>query len=153
MISEYYFYIFRILAQHEDLTMFLQGPELSDLISDYYYNRPESRQLALPGPPTPRGTTASTVSTKQYPILPDIPSRRHSDTSQPAEPSAEQEEDTQLVRANSDVTSDGKVRMIMEKPSTPLPLTMNEVMQHYKIIEAKGLSSNWNNYMHVGKAS
>ncbi|XP_050394840.1 uncharacterized protein LOC126812476 [Patella vulgata] len=137
----------RILDKHEDLTMFLQGPDLSDLISDYYYNKSPRR---IPSPPLSSDQWAVEMS-HQLPVLPDIPSRGSSETSQLSTSPIEEEDES--PKAFCDTPMENKMKMIMEKPSAPLPLTMTEVMAQCRVVEPKVLSTNWNNYLRAGKTN
>ncbi|XP_059176060.1 uncharacterized protein LOC131955802 [Physella acuta] len=147
----------RIIDQHEDMDMVLNGPDLSDVIADHHWfqayglregalqeetNYPQnsfggpkslSGLPSVDGPPSVSGPPS--LDTRPDP-LPDIPSRGSSSTSRKSQA-------IEICQENQSVTE--------ETTKPPQPLTMSEIQDQCAIVEAKALSTLWNNYLRAGK--
>ncbi|XP_078322710.1 uncharacterized protein LOC144622090 isoform X3 [Crassostrea virginica] len=60
---------------------------------------------------------------------------------------------SKVVRRQTFSVGDIQEEKVLTLPPAPLPLTMDEIRNKAKIMEAKCLSSNWINYMRAGKTS
>ncbi|XP_046583365.1 uncharacterized protein LOC124290638 [Haliotis rubra] len=131
----------RILDKHSDLAFLLDGPDLTDLISDYYWETHEAAPSLPPAsqrlpPISGRESEREGVPTMTKVAMMAEHSTHSRGSSVSTTPRQEKKAEHQLV---------------VYEPPKPLPLTMEEVRDKSRIVEAKALSSLWPNYMHAGR--
>ncbi|KAK6985320.1 hypothetical protein BgiMline_014884 [Biomphalaria glabrata] len=123
----------RIMDQHEDLKMFLEGPSLSDVIADRHWLvaygmndlKEETPESSCPSP-------APTQSRLQ-PIQ-----------------EAESSRDTS-VQDVEECPGSQEMSTVPDEKKSLVPLTMEEIRTNCTIKESKALSTLWHNYVQTGK--
>jgi len=126
----------RIMDQHENFDLILNGPDLCDVIADHHWMEAYGLQIDE--------TDQLTTDVTPVPALVQHVDEASSSnrTAEPARPTSNKSS-AKLKRSTPAI--------VEAKP--PLPLTMNEIEGNLKIMEAKSLSTMWNNYLRAGKNS
>ncbi|KAK3778922.1 hypothetical protein RRG08_013181 [Elysia crispata] len=143
----------RILDQHEDMDMIINGPDLCDVIADHHWmtayglreDEPQEEEI-YPGDVPSAGVQQvdSPESDHNSRSVSEVQSRQHSAASAHRSPK---------FQSGSRQTSATSKKALpeIEAKSAPLPLTMTEITEKCSIMEAKTLSTLWNNYLRSGK--
>ncbi|XP_067674281.1 DNA ligase 1-like [Haliotis asinina] len=139
----------RILDKHTDLAFLLDGPDLTDLISDYYWETHEA---------APSLSQPAALASQRLPPISGQESARVGEPTMTKEAmmvESETEQSTHSRRSSVSTTprqeKKAEQQLVVYEPPKPLPLTMEEVRDKSRIVEAKALSSFWPNYMHAGR--
>ncbi|XP_071113828.1 E3 ubiquitin-protein ligase BRE1A-like isoform X1 [Haliotis cracherodii] len=135
----------RILDRHSDLAFLSDGPDLTDLISDYYL---ETYETAPPLPQASRRLPPISGSEAERELASELPPTI---VARMAMPEDELSTDSRGSSTKSRQEKKVEQQLVLYEPSKPLPLTMEEVRDKGRVVEAKALSSFWPNYMHVGR--
>ncbi|KAH9491542.1 hypothetical protein Btru_030901 [Bulinus truncatus] len=139
----------RIMDQHNELKMFLEGPNLSDVIADkhwmvaYGMNGAED-EVSRDDENLESLDRTSAFSGSRLQPLPEIKTQDTMALCDIPETQEENNDDlSESLRKNSP-TSKGN-----DKPV--FPLTMGEIQTKYPVRESKALSTLWTNYLRAGK--
>ncbi|GFR68243.1 hypothetical protein ElyMa_003727300 [Elysia marginata] len=143
----------RILDQHEDMDMIINGPDLCDVIADHHWMtayglcevEPQEEAIhAADGGPMGEDRAVCTESDQHRDSDSAVQSR------QPSAASAKRSPKSQNGSRQASASSKKTLPEIEAKP-TPMPLTLTEITGKCNIMEAKTLSTLWNNYLRAGK--
>ncbi|XP_041351722.1 uncharacterized protein LOC121370505 isoform X2 [Gigantopelta aegis] len=151
----------RILDRHKYLTFIVEGPKLTDVLGDYYWE--DSLEFGS------RSPTELSISSSQprssFPRsteLPQITEQRRSSAPVYKQQVVKQQADKQLAirekqsyshqsARRTDSSMDSGKQLVPYTPPKPEPLSVNDILEKAKIMEAKCLSTNWINYAKAEK--
>lgn len=139
----------RILDQHEDMDMIINGPDLCDVIADHHWMT--AYGLCEVEPQEEEHTGEVIAFEENQGVLSEmVESGLEVQSRRPSADSVKRSPKSENGSRPASATSKKALPEIEPKP-TPMPLTMTEITDKCNIMEAKTLSTLWNNYMRAGK--
>ncbi|RUS72875.1 hypothetical protein EGW08_019362 [Elysia chlorotica] len=135
----------RILDQHEDMDMIINGPDLCDVIADHHWMTAYGLHEVEPQEEEIYQQVASPESDHNRGSVSEAQSRQSSASS------AGRSSKSQGGSRQASASTKKMLPEIEAKSVPPLPLTMTEITEECSIVEAKTLSTLWNNYLRAGK--
>ncbi|GFN84716.1 hypothetical protein PoB_001122200 [Plakobranchus ocellatus] len=143
----------RIMDQHEDMDMIINGPDLCDVIADHHWMTAYGLREVLPQDLEENQSEVASLAEQPEDHDKGENQGRLDSSGQSRENSATSSQRSSGSRGGSRQASAKSQKTLPEiepKPA-PLPLTMTEITDKCNIMEAKTLSTLWSNYLRAGK--